>query len=111
MISSHPGVVEAAIAAAWRDVLQIDAIGLTENFFDRGGDSHRMLQVRELLRSRLDINVSMIDLFEYPTIGALARHLRRGFAGDGRSGGDAYGERRRRAFAARAASRRSGSQQ
>lgn len=65
---------EVIIAAAWSQVLQVD-VGPDDNFFDVGGDSARMLQIRDLLQARFRREVSMIDLFEYPTVGELASFL------------------------------------
>jgi acyl carrier protein len=64
-----------AIVAAWRDVLQVDHVGLDDNFFDIGGDSSLMLQIRDLLQAWLGRELSMIELFEYPTVGELAAYV------------------------------------
>ena len=40
-----------------------------------GGHSLRMAQVHSLLGEVLQQEVSMVELFQYPTISALAKHL------------------------------------
>ncbi len=67
--------IEQAIAAVWQQVLQVDKVGLHDNFFDLGGHSLRMAQVQSQLRDVLQQEVSMVELFQYPTISALAQHL------------------------------------
>jgi amino acid adenylation domain-containing protein len=67
--------IEQAIASVWQQVLQVDKIGLHDNFFDLGGHSLRMARVHAQLRDVLQQEISMVELFQYPTISALAQHL------------------------------------
>ncbi len=67
--------IEQAIASVWQKVLQVDKVGLHDNFFDLGGHSLRMAQVHTQLCEVLQQKVSMVELFQYPTISALAKHL------------------------------------
>ncbi|OUL30717.1 hypothetical protein BV372_21625 [Nostoc sp. T09] len=67
--------IEQAIASVWQQVLQVDKVGLYDNFFDLGGHSLRMAQVHTQLCEVLQQKVSMVELFQYPTISALAKHL------------------------------------
>jgi acyl carrier protein len=63
------------IAAVWQEVLLIDRIGTNDNFFDLGGHSLLLAQVHSRLRRQLQRDISMIELFRFPTIGSLAAHL------------------------------------
>jgi aspartate racemase len=67
--------VERIVAGVWREVLQVDEVGLDDNFFDLGGDSLRMLRVHTKLREALQRDISMVETFTYPTVSAIARHL------------------------------------
>ncbi len=69
--------LERQLAAVWREVLELDAIGIDENFFDLGGHSLLMLQLQGRLKAVLERDLSMMELFEHPTVGALAQHLSR----------------------------------
>jgi amino acid adenylation domain-containing protein len=66
---------EQTIAAAWQAVLRIDQAGLHDNFFALGGDSLLLAEVHARLQVDGYPGVSLIDLFQYPTIAALARRL------------------------------------
>ncbi len=66
--------LEKAIADAWKKALSLEEIGTGDNFFDLGGTSILLAQVALDLRKR-DIGISIADLFRYPTISALAKHL------------------------------------
>jgi natural product biosynthesis luciferase-like monooxygenase protein len=67
--------VERHIAAVWGEVLGRAEIGLRDNFFDLGGDSLLAVQAHRRLRDALDRELSLTDLFRFPTVRALADHL------------------------------------
>ncbi len=66
---------EQVLAAIWSEVLEIDRIGVHDNFFAVGGDSIRSIQVVALAKER-GLNFPLQQLFQYPTIGGLARELK-----------------------------------
>jgi FkbH-like protein len=66
--------LERTISDAWKRVLSLDELGIHENFFERGGTSVLVAQLAIDLK-RQGLGVSIIDLFQYPTVGALANHL------------------------------------
>ena len=66
---------EGQIAALWCEVLEIDQVDADDNFFELGGHSLLVLPLRERLEKLFDRQVSPVDLFRYPTVAALARHL------------------------------------
>jgi len=82
---ARPGLAEACvppntetqrfIAAVWREVLHLDEVGIHDNFFDLGGHSLLAAQVHQKLQEGLSRPLSIVDLLQYPTVGALARHL------------------------------------
>ena len=67
--------LEERIAAIWKDVLRLEAIGVEDNFFDLGGHSLLLVQVQTKLSAGLDRNIEILELFQYPTVAALAHHL------------------------------------
>jgi amino acid adenylation domain-containing protein/FkbM family methyltransferase len=66
---------EEMISAIWQDVLDIEKIGVYENFFDVGGNSLKIVQVNNRLSEAVGYEVAIVALFENPTIGALAEYL------------------------------------
>ena len=66
---------EEQIARVWRACLMNEKIGLNDNFFDIGGNSLLLLQVYKGLQHLLPKDFALIDLFRFPTIGSLVRHL------------------------------------
>jgi amino acid adenylation domain-containing protein/non-ribosomal peptide synthase protein (TIGR01720 family) len=67
--------LEQTIASVWREVLSLDKVGLQDNFFDLGGHSLLLIQVNSELERLLGRQLSPVDLFEYPTVGSLAKFL------------------------------------
>jgi acyl-CoA synthetase (AMP-forming)/AMP-acid ligase II len=67
--------IEKTIAAVWRRVLQVEKIGVKDNFFDLGGNSISMARARHQLQEDLQSDISMVEMFTYTTISSLAKHL------------------------------------
>jgi amino acid adenylation domain-containing protein/FkbM family methyltransferase len=74
--------IERTIGRAWRDVLGVERISINDNFFSIGGNSILLAQVCGKLRKSLDHDLSVVDLFKYPTVSALALHINTERAGD-----------------------------
>ena len=73
---AQPGSeLEQQIANIWQDVLSIDHISLQDNFFELGGDSISLVQALERLNETLDVTLTLVDLFKYPSIEALVQQL------------------------------------
>jgi amino acid adenylation domain-containing protein len=64
--------LEHAIAEIWRDLLRLNTVGVHDNFFDLGGHSLLVVQLHGRLRQRLNLDLTVVDLFTFPTIHALA---------------------------------------
>ncbi|HEX6039303.1 MAG TPA: amino acid adenylation domain-containing protein [Longimicrobium sp.] len=69
------GELEVAIAAVWREVLNLPSVGVNDSFFEIGGHSLLVAQLQDRLRNAIGREVSMVDLFQYPTVSALAAQL------------------------------------
>jgi len=70
--------LERTIARIWQEMLDLSEVGIDDNFFDLGGHSLLLLRVHGQLTENLENEISLIELFQYPTIAALAAHLDRG---------------------------------
>jgi hypothetical protein len=76
--------LERHIAAAWKEVLGIEEVGIQDSFFELGGHSLLLVRLQGRLRRVLPVEPSVIDLFQYPTVSALAEELGRRAASAGR---------------------------
>ena len=95
--------LEETISGIWAEVLRIERVGTRDNFFDLGGHSLLAVQVHAKLTAALQREITITDLFRFPTVATLARHL----AGDGTTDaakpGSARADARREALRRRAA--------
>jgi amino acid adenylation domain-containing protein len=102
------GGLEERVRGIWQRLLSVEQIGRDETFFDLGGHSLLLVRLQVLLRDELSAEVPVVDLFRYPTVAALARHLQAsasgGPQGPASAGGTAREESAERAR--RAADRR-----
>jgi hypothetical protein len=55
----------------------VDAVGIEDNFFDVGGNSFSLARVHARIVELLGQQLSLVALYEHPTISALADHLTR----------------------------------
>ena len=67
--------MEESIAEIWQQLLQVKKVGRDDTFFDLGGHSLLMAQVRNSLSTTLHIHISIVELFKFPTVGSLAEHI------------------------------------
>jgi amino acid adenylation domain-containing protein len=66
---------ERTIANIWQEVLKVEKIGINDNFFGLGGHSLLLVHAQSKVSDALRVKVSIIEMFKYPTISALAEHL------------------------------------
>jgi amino acid adenylation domain-containing protein len=67
--------LERTIAAVWREVIGLGEVGVGDNFFEVGGHSLLMARVQTRLGEAIGRTIPLVELFQHPTIGALATHL------------------------------------
>jgi hypothetical protein len=71
-----PGnTLQTALIKIWRKVLGRSRIGMNDNFFEAGGTSLRAVQVIAMIKKELKQNLSIVSLFECPTVALLAAKL------------------------------------
>ena len=63
---------ESKLTDLWKEVLGISHAGIKHNFFDLGGNSIRAAALAARIHKELDVNLSLKDIFKFPTIEQLA---------------------------------------
>jgi amino acid adenylation domain-containing protein len=71
------GSTEQAIALLWQDLLAVELVGRDDNFFALGGHSLLAGQMIARLRRQHGVELALRDLFDHPTVAALAPVLER----------------------------------
>ena len=66
---------EKILAEAWKAVLEIERIGINDNYYELGGDSIKSIQIVSRLHSH-GIKLEIKDLMKYQTIEELSKHVK-----------------------------------
>ncbi|MFH0070976.1 condensation domain-containing protein, partial [Peribacillus sp. NPDC056705] len=66
---------EQVLADVWKEVLQVEVVGIHDNFFTLGGDSIKAIQVAARLH-RYSLKLEVNHLFQNPTVFELTPYLR-----------------------------------
>lgn len=67
--------IEEIVHGIWKEILKIDKIGVNENFIRIGGNSLNAISITSRLKSTLELDVSIVDVFNYPTIEAYSHNI------------------------------------
>jgi natural product biosynthesis luciferase-like monooxygenase protein len=67
--------IERKVAEIWREYLNLPEVGTQDNFFELGGHSILAVQVHVRIKTDLEVNLSLTDIFRFPTIRSLAEYL------------------------------------
>lgn len=70
-----PDAAQEQVAAVWREMLALNAIGADDNFFDIGGHSLLAARLAEAICQRLGVKTYVRDIYEFPTVATLTRAL------------------------------------
>jgi amino acid adenylation domain-containing protein len=73
-----PGTdTERALAAIWAELLDVDTVGATDQFFHLGGHSLLATRLSARVRATFGIDLPLRAVFEHPTLAALAAEIDR----------------------------------
>ncbi|MEE3716401.1 amino acid adenylation domain-containing protein [Tumidithrix elongata RA019] len=67
--------IEQQIAVIWAQVMNLERVGIRDNFFDLGGYSLIGIQVIARIRQALQVQIMLASLFELPTVEDLASRV------------------------------------
>ena len=66
---------ETRLCDLWQELLNIEQIGIHDNFFQLGGDSLLAIRLCQRIGQVFSIEVPVALLFQHPTVTALAQHI------------------------------------
>jgi acyl-CoA synthetase (AMP-forming)/AMP-acid ligase II len=67
--------LEARLAALWAELLDVESVGIHDDFFASGGDSLLATQLLARVHDLLAVEASFSAFFDAPTIAAMADHV------------------------------------
>ncbi len=74
-IQTHRDEIEEKLKAVWREVLQIDEVGINDHFFEVGGHSLKALELEVRIGIEFDTEISLENIFGNLTIRELADYI------------------------------------
>ncbi|WP_068774982.1 type I polyketide synthase [Paenibacillus sp. FJAT-26967] len=74
-LSEPSNPLEETLAGIWRNLFGLEDIGIHEDFFEIGGHSLKATSLVTKIHKELDVELTLSDIFNMPTISALARHI------------------------------------
>jgi amino acid adenylation domain-containing protein len=66
---------QEALCAVFGEVLEVPRVGIDDSFFDLGGQSLLAMRLVSRIQAVLEVDLSIGDLFNAPTVADLSRHL------------------------------------
>ncbi|MFN6441574.1 MAG: amino acid adenylation domain-containing protein [Nostoc sp. DedSLP01] len=70
---------EKIIAGIWQKALQVEHVGIYDNFFELGGHSLLLVRINQQLQEIFGLELSIVDMFNYPNIHSLSQYLNNKF--------------------------------
>ena len=67
--------LQTQICRIWETVLNMDKIGIEDDFFKMGGNSILAIRLSLYLSNSLNTKVNVADIFQYPTVNKLANYI------------------------------------
>ena len=64
--------IEDTLASIWAELLEVNKVGIHDNFFEPGGHSLLATQIVSRIRSAFSIDLTLRTLFELPTVAEMA---------------------------------------
>ena len=66
---------EKKLAKLWKEILEVDQIGLDDNFFDIGGTSIDIFNINTRLNEESTEPIPVVAMFQHSTVRSLARYI------------------------------------
>ncbi|WP_232334470.1 thioesterase domain-containing protein, partial [Oceanobacillus sp. AG] len=67
--------LEKKLVEIWQEVLEVERIGVTDNFFNLGGHSLKAILISSKLNKALEIEIGVPAIFKYQTVRELNKYL------------------------------------
>jgi tyrocidine synthetase-3 len=67
--------IEREISATWKQVLNLDTVGIHDNYFELGGTSLDVLRINAKLKERFKRDIPVVVMFTYSTVHSFADYI------------------------------------
>jgi amino acid adenylation domain-containing protein len=66
---------EKIVAGIWKQVLEVEKVGINDNFFDLGGNSLKIITLNRKLREEFKKEIPVVTMYRYSTISSFLQYL------------------------------------
>ncbi len=67
--------LEIKITSIWNELLHLEKVGIYDDFFELGGNSKKIIQLKKRLTEELNKNIPVVALFQHPTVYSFVEYL------------------------------------
>jgi len=67
--------LEIKITSIWNELLHVEKVGMYDDFFELGGNSKKIIQLKKRLTDELNKNIPVVALFQHPTVYSFVEYL------------------------------------
>ncbi len=67
---------EQKLAEIWQEILEVERIGIRDNFFNLGGHSLKMVRMISQIHHKMGLEIALREVFAHPTIEKLSEQIR-----------------------------------
>ncbi|MCP5103634.1 MAG: AMP-binding protein, partial [bacterium] len=68
-------IIEKKIAEIWKEILNLDKIGVNDNYFELGGTSFDIIRINKRLREVFQIDIAVVTMFRFTTVHSMSEYL------------------------------------
>ena len=66
---------EKMIVAIWKQVMEVEEIGVETNIFELGGNSIDIIKINARVKEAFSVDIPVVMMFRYPTVRSFAQYL------------------------------------
>ncbi|MCD0472718.1 phosphopantetheine-binding protein, partial [Flavobacterium sp. JAS] len=68
-------LTEKKLVTIWQEILEVEKVGITDDFFELGGNSLKIVKLYELIKKNISRDINVTHLFSMTTIRLQAQHI------------------------------------
>jgi len=76
--------IQAELVRLWGELLRVDTLSIEDSFLELGGDSFFVVHVASFVEAKYQVNIPLVEFFDYRTVALLAREIERRARDEGR---------------------------
>jgi acyl carrier protein len=67
--------MEKKILEVWKEILQVDKMGIHDNYFELGGNSFDIIRINKRIKEIFQMDIPIVTMFRFTTVYSLANYF------------------------------------